>query len=71
MQTGTPNPTGTHGSECRRGCRPRVGPLADVPAPASREDRFTAQPGDIAFVTVGSSEVVIHAADAGDTNEAE
>ena len=39
-------------------------------APARREDRFTAQPGDIAFVSIGSSEVVIHAADAGDTNEA-
>lgn len=29
----------------------------------SRLDRFTAQPGDIEFITVGSIEVLIHTAD--------
>jgi hypothetical protein len=36
-------------------------PLADVPLPVGRTDRFTAQPGDIEF-TVDSVEVVTHTA---------
>jgi hypothetical protein len=39
-----------------------VDPLADVPLLVPVTDRFTIQPGEIEFITVGSIEVVIHAA---------
>jgi hypothetical protein len=44
-------------------------PLADVPPPDDRTDRFTIQPGEIEFVIVGSIEVVIHSAGAENAKE--
>jgi hypothetical protein len=37
-----------------------VDPLADVPLLGPITDRFTIQPGEIEFITVGSIEIVIH-----------
>ena len=36
-------------------------PLADVPLIGPLMDRFTIQPGEIDFISIGSIEVVIHA----------
>jgi hypothetical protein len=37
-----------------------VDPLADVPLHGPVTDRFTIQPGEIEFITVGSIEVITH-----------
>jgi len=37
-----------------------VDPLADVPLLGPVTDRFTIQPGEIEFITIGSIEVVTH-----------
>jgi hypothetical protein len=44
-----------------------VDPLADVPLLGPVTDRFTIQPGDIEFITVGSIEIVIHPSSEADT----
>ena len=43
-----------------------VDPLADVPLLGPVTDRFTIQPGEIEFITVGSIEVVTHPSDGED-----
>lgn len=46
-----------------------VDPLADVPLLGSVIDRFTIQPGEIEFITVGPIELVIHPSDGEDETE--
>jgi hypothetical protein len=70
MKTSTPTPPKpTSRSADEAAAHASRDPLAHVPPPAGRTDRFTAQLGDIEFVTVGSVEVVTHAADAENAQE--
>ena len=63
----SPKPTSPSADEAGDHARD---PLAHVPPPAGRTDRFTIQPGEIEFVIVGSIEVVIHSAGAENAKEA-